>query len=135
MRVLFWLCVFGVAYSYFVYPLVLLVLPRWRETSARGSAATPMVSVIITAYNEVGRIEQKILNTLALDYPRAQLEILVASDCSTDGTDDIVRKLDPQGVRLVRAEERRGKEYAQWLAVHAAKSDILVFSDVATTIP
>lgn len=92
------------------------------------------VTVIITAHNEETRIKEKILNTLELDYPKELLEILIASDASTDATDDIVREFSEQGVGLVRAEERKGKEYAQLQAIRAAKGEILVFSDVATGI-
>ncbi|WP_232522329.1 glycosyltransferase family 2 protein [Marinimicrobium alkaliphilum] len=95
----------------------------------------PKLSIIVTAYNEKDRIEPKIKNTLALQYPREQLEVIIASDCSTDGTDDIATGFAEQGVKLVRAEERLGKENAQLAAINAASGDILVFSDVATEIP
>jgi hypothetical protein len=91
------------------------------------------VSFIITAHNEAARIRAKIENTLAQDYPARALEILVASDCSSDGTDEIVREYSPR-VRLVRAGERRGKEAAQGLAVQSASGEILIFSDVATAL-
>lgn len=133
MQIAFWLCAVGATYSYFIYPLVLLSLPTRRASLADDSAQWPIVSVIITAHNEVGRINDKLRNTLALDYPRDALEIIVASDASSDGTDDSVRTFE--GVRLIRADERKGKEYAQQLAVKAARGEILVFSDVATQIP
>jgi len=91
------------------------------------------VSFIITAHDEAARIRAKIENTLAQDYPAHALEILVASDCSSDGTDDIVGEYSPR-VRLVRARERRGKEAAQGLAVESASGEILIFSDVATAL-
>jgi glycosyltransferase involved in cell wall biosynthesis len=91
------------------------------------------VSFIITAHNEQARLAQKLENTLRQDYPAGALEIIVASDCSTDGTDDIVRAYGPR-VRLVRAPERRGKEAAQQLALREASGDIVVFSDVATAL-
>lgn len=136
MQSLFWISVFGAIYSYFIYPLILVGLSRRpRVAPTAVSEAKPTVSVIITVHNEAHRIEQKLSNTLALDYPRERLEIVVASDASSDGTDDIARRFDSQGVRLVRADERKGKEYAQALAVRAARGELLVFSDVATQIP
>lgn len=93
-----------------------------------------MVSFIITAYNEQNRIREKIENTLEMNYPREHLEILVASDCSNDDTDEIVKSFESKGIRLIRAPERRGKEGTQKLAVEASKGEILVFSDVATII-
>jgi glycosyltransferase involved in cell wall biosynthesis len=134
MRLLFWLSLVGAVYSYFLYPLVLLLLPG-RKPVKTGGGIRPTVSIIVTAHNEAKRIEEKLRNTLALDYPREKLDIIVASDSSTDDTDNIARQFEAQAVRLVRAEERKGKEYAQGLAVNAARGDILVFSDVATSIP
>lgn len=134
MRLLFWLSLVGAVYSYFLYPLVLLLLPG-RKPVKTGGGIRPTVSIIVTAHNEAKRIEEKLRNTLALDYPREKLDIIVASDSSTDDTDNIARQFEAQAVRLVRAEERKGKEYAQGLAVKAARGDVLVFSDVATSIP
>lgn len=94
----------------------------------------PFVSIIITAYNEEARIKEKIENTLNFDYPRDKREIIVASDCSTDKTDDIARSFESHGVRLVRPDERKGKEYAQMHAVKEAKGEILIFTDTATII-
>ena len=90
------------------------------------------MSFIITAHNEASRISAKIANTIAQNYP-GPLEILVASDCSTDRTDEIVRSYAPR-VRLVRAAARRGKEAAQQLAIGVARGELLVFSDVATAL-
>lgn len=94
----------------------------------------PYISIIITAHNEEIRIAEKIRNTLELNYPKELLEILVASDASTDDTDQIVRNFDANGVKLVRADERKGKEYAQLQAIKVAQGEILIFSDVATQI-
>jgi glycosyltransferase involved in cell wall biosynthesis len=133
VKTLFWIGLFGVLYSYFLYPLVLLLMPRRRE-SLPVSGPLPRMSLILTAYNEAHQIRVKLDNSLALEYPAERLEILVASDASDDGTDDIVAEYAGRGVRLVRAEERRGKEWAQLLAARAATGEILVFSDIATMI-
>jgi hypothetical protein len=137
MKFLFYL--FGVlsGYSYFLYPLILRLLPR-RMPAAQSGPATdtlPSLSLIITVHNEAARIGDKLGNSLDIDYPREQFEIIVASDCSTDATDSIVEGYAGRGVRLVRADERKGKEYAQLCAIRAARGEVLVFSDVATVIP
>jgi cellulose synthase/poly-beta-1,6-N-acetylglucosamine synthase-like glycosyltransferase len=129
----FWGSVALVLYAYLGYPCMLKALSLVRDRPVRKGGATPPVSFIITAHNESTRMAEKIENTLAQDYPARHLEILVASDCSTDGTDDVVRCYAPR-VRLVRAPVRRGKEAAQQLAVLAASGDVLIFSDVATTL-
>ena len=120
MQLLFWACVVFVFYAYFGYPAVLYVVARLFGKPVRRAAITPRVSFIIAARNEAARIRSKIENTLALDYPRDLMEIIVASDCSDDATHDIVREYAAQGVRLVAAPERRGKEFAQSLAIEAS---------------
>jgi cellulose synthase/poly-beta-1,6-N-acetylglucosamine synthase-like glycosyltransferase len=94
----------------------------------------PFVSMVIAARNEADKIGRKIEHSLALDYPRERLEILVASDASDDGTDDIVRGYAGQGVRLVRAPQRKGKENAQALALVEATGEIIVMTDSATLL-
>jgi cellulose synthase/poly-beta-1,6-N-acetylglucosamine synthase-like glycosyltransferase len=135
MEAIFWSAIIFVFYSYLGYPVLLIVLGFLRNRSVKKGDITPNVSLIITAYNEEKRIREKIENALQQDYPRGRLEILVASDCSEDRTDEIVRSLGSKGVQLVRAERRGGKEAAQKLAVNAATGEVLVFSDVATILP
>ena len=126
----FWVSLLLVVYTYLLYP-VLLWLLTFRKRSPRYAvpAEWPSVSLIIAAYNEAGVIQQKIDNSLSLDYPRDKLQILVVSDCSDDGTDQIVAARGKEGVQLVRLAERSGKTRAQNMAVRVARGDILVFSD------
>jgi glycosyltransferase involved in cell wall biosynthesis len=137
-KALFWLCALAAAWSYFIYPAVLWAQLRLRAAPARPAASSgvaPKMSLIVTVYNEETRIEQKLGNIAELDYPRDALEVLIASDCSTDATDAIVMAKQDHGVRLVRAAERLGKENAQLCAIRVATGKILVFSDVATQMP
>lgn len=130
----FWLLGLLAVYSYFGYPLLLLMLPS-RRSAPRAShrfAEKPSVTLIITAHNEAARIRAKIENVLMLPAYPGELEFIVASDASTDGTDDIVREFQDRGVRLLSNPHHDGKEAAQALAIEAARGDILVFSDVAT---
>jgi glycosyltransferase involved in cell wall biosynthesis len=135
-EIIFWGSVGFIVYAYFGYPAALMALSLVRRRPVRKGSATPPVSFIITAHNEEGRIREKIQNTLNQDYPARRLEIIVASDCSTDGTDRIVRFFADRipRIRLIRASQRRGKEAAQQLAVQAASGEVLVFSDVATSL-
>jgi len=131
--ILFWTGTFITFYSYLLYPLLLSVLQR--RTAARPDSGTQLaITVIITARNEARRIAEKLENTLALDYPRELLEIVVASDASTDATDEIVTRFADRRVRLVRAPENKGKENAQWLAIQTATTPLLVFTDTATRL-
>lgn len=138
MEALFWLSAAAVPYSYFIYPLILLCLPKRGvvvDLHRKAPEQRPRISLIVTAHNEAERIGEKLDNSLAIDYPADRLQILVASDASTDATDEVVRGYAGRGVQLVRSPERLGKEHAQALAVAAVTGEIIVFSDTGTTIP
>ena len=131
MAVVLWGAVATVVYVYLGYPCVIFVLAQLRPRPVRKEPIVPTVSFIIAAYNEEAAIGAKLANTLALDYPAERLEILVASDGSTDRTDAIVRSFAPR-VRLVPVGGRHGKTIAQNRAVEVATGEILVFSDATT---
>jgi glycosyltransferase involved in cell wall biosynthesis len=134
MATLFWSAIIFIFYAYLGYPLLVMFLSLVRSRPVKKGDVTPSVSFIITAHNEETRIREKLENTMALDYPRNRLEIIVASDGSTDATDAIVRSYESRGVRLVRAPQRNGKEAAQKLAVQETSGEIIIFSDVATIL-
>jgi len=127
----------GVAYAYFGYPLLLLLLVRIapKRELDRWVMIAPKLSIIITAHNEAGVIKAKLENTLMAiaayskeKGPRCQ--IIVASDRSTDGTNEIVREFADRHVILLAQDiEPGGKERAQKLAVESASADIIVFTD------
>jgi cellulose synthase/poly-beta-1,6-N-acetylglucosamine synthase-like glycosyltransferase len=131
---LFWLSVLFVFYAYFGYALVLYAISFVRSRQVQFRDCTPTVAFIITVHNEEVRIREKLENTLLLSYPAGKLDVVVASDCSTDRTHDIVREYAGRGVRLVVAPERRGKEFAQKTAIDATSGDVLVFTDVAARL-
>jgi glycosyltransferase involved in cell wall biosynthesis len=133
-QVLFWSCAAFVLYAYLGYPSILYALSRVQGRPVRRAAITPRVSMIITVRNEEARIARKLSQSLAFDYPPDRFELIVASDCSTDATHSIVESHRARGVKLVVAAERRGKEFAQKLAIEASSGEILVFSDVATAM-
>jgi cellulose synthase/poly-beta-1,6-N-acetylglucosamine synthase-like glycosyltransferase len=128
----FWTTVALVIYTYAGYSLIIMALARISRDTVARQDIEPRVTFLITAYNEEKDIAQKLQNTLQLDYPREKLEILVASDGSTDRTDAIVREFAAQGVKLVRVEGRVGKTATQNQAVSQATGDIIVFSDATT---
>jgi cellulose synthase/poly-beta-1,6-N-acetylglucosamine synthase-like glycosyltransferase len=132
-EILFWISAAALAYTYVGYPaLIALISTLWPKKVERRSF-TPALTIIITAYNEERALADKLTNTLSLDYPRDLMDIIVASDCSTDRTDEIVRSFAGQGVRLHRQSQRLGKTAAQNAAVEKARGEIIVFSD-ATSI-
>ncbi len=117
-------------YVYAGYPLILEVIVwiRGPRRILRGPQLPPL-TLIISAYNERAVIAGKIQNALALDYPRELLEIVVVSDASSDGTDEIVAAYADRGVRLARQSERRGKTAGLNAVMPSITSDLVVFSD------
>src|SRR3972149_4417414 len=90
---LFWSLVSYTLYVYFGYPFVLLIISRIKKLRVRVMLEmAPSVTLIVAAHNEEKVINEKIENCLDLDYPEDKLEIIVASDASTDGTNEIVRE-------------------------------------------
>ncbi len=131
----FGLFLFGVFYAYFGYPLSLILIKAFRhkEVLVQKNYEVP-VTLIITAFNEEKRIREKLENSLTLECPKDKLQILVASDGSTDATNEIVRSYADKGVELLKVVKRGGKENAQKEAVGYARGDVIVFSDVATIL-
>jgi cellulose synthase/poly-beta-1,6-N-acetylglucosamine synthase-like glycosyltransferase len=132
LKVIFWLSVAALAYTYVGYPLLLLMLSRIRGHKVLTASCTPSITIIITAYNEERDLAAKLNNTLELDYPKDKLEIIVASDCSSDATDSIATSFSDRGVRLHRQTQRLGKTAAQNAAVELASGEVILFSDATT---
>lgn len=133
MIILFWISLICVFYAYVGYILTLLIFSKFKEKKlVKDEEFYPSISMIIAAYNEEKVIRNKIEQTLVLEYPKTKLEIIIASDASTDRTDDIVREFVGDGAILVRQETRKGKTAIQNFAVSRAKGEILVFSDATT---
>lgn len=129
LQVILWFLIGCCLYTLFVYPLLMFAVSKvYRKRFVR-EPITPSVSLIIAAYNEEKSIAGKLDNSLAIDYPRDKLEIIVASDASTDRTDEIVRGYADRGVRLVRLEGGVGKSPMLNEAARNATGEILAFSD------
>lgn len=131
-EVIFWLSVMALFYTYAGYPLLLALVSALKPRKVLRGDCESTVTIIITAYNEERDLAAKIENTLALDYPHELLEIIVASDCSSDRTDKIARDFAVHGVRLHRQPERLGKTAAQNAAVAQAHGEIILFSDATS---
>lgn len=129
MDIIFWVCVAFIGYAYAGYPLLLAVAARLTPRPAAGPAAEPTVTLLIAAHNEQAVIAQKLENSLALDYPRERLQIIVAADGSDDQTVALTRQYAARGVELSFRPERRGKMAAINQAMTRAAGDVVVFSD------
>jgi len=149
VRIIFWVAAGLCVYTYFGYPLLLLVVTAIVQTVRdlrflfrRGSRRTspvpdeglPFVSLIIPAHNEEAAIETKIRNSLAADYPADKLEIIVASDGSDDRTNEIAEGFADEAVTLVAYAERRGKPSVINDTIERATGEIVLLSDATTII-
>lgn len=128
MEALFWISVLLIAYVYIGYPLLAWLLARLVGKPVVRGPVLPRVTVVTAAFNEAAHIAETVTNKLHQDYPHDLLEVIVVSDGSTDGTDEIVRNLGPRA-KLIRQEPRAGKTAALNLAAKEARGDILVFAD------
>jgi cellulose synthase/poly-beta-1,6-N-acetylglucosamine synthase-like glycosyltransferase len=134
VKALFWASLGALAWTHAGYPLAAAAVARLRERRVGREDVLPGVTVIVAAWNEQEVIEQRLENLLALDYPVDQVEIVVASDASTDGTDELVEAVaarEPR-VRLLRCP-RGGKVAAQDRAVRESRREVVAFSDANST--
>lgn len=132
IETLFWLALALGLYPYVGYPLVAAFMALFRPRGRRhGIPPQPPVTIVIAAHNEARHIAATVRNKLAQDYPADRLRLIVVSDGSTDGTDEIVAAIakEDRRVALFRQEPRAGKTSALNLAMRSVASDIVVFSD------
>jgi glycosyltransferase involved in cell wall biosynthesis len=124
-------------YAYVGYPLILWLVAKWvrRAAPTAEGADWPSVTITVPVYNAASSIGATLDRLLDLDYPPEKLQILVISDASNDGTDEIVRALGDRGVELLRMPERRGKTVAENAALSAARGEILVNVDSTILVP
>lgn len=134
LTIVLWSAIFLLGYIYVGYPAVAILLGRVMKRPVDKGEVVPSITVIISAFNEAAHIEQKIRNVLELEYPPGRIDVIVASDASTDGTDDLVASLGLPNVRLLRVEGRKGKTECQNVAATAATGEILVFTDATTQL-
>lgn len=146
-KLTFWICFFLVAYTYFIYPLVLFfayacaqVRRDWKYLSGRRSRRAidaaetelPAVSLIVPAHNEAAVLPDKLANLGILSYPPEKLEVIFVSDGSKDATNEILAGQAAENVRSIFLPERGGKANALNHGVEQANNEILVFSDAST---
>jgi len=142
-RIIFWICFSATLYTYFLYPLLLLLLSRvvcwWRSrrvsTIASGSNETetlPLVTMVISAYNEQGVLPGKIANCRELEYPRDKLSFVIGSDGSNDKTMRILRQIDDPRFTTFHSRIRRGKVQMLNHLMQLVSGEIVVFSDANT---
>jgi glycosyltransferase involved in cell wall biosynthesis len=122
-------------YTWVGYPIILWAMARiGRRAFFQREQRQPSISIIVACYNEESRIAAKLNDCLALRYPAEKLQILVGSDGSNDGTEQIVEEFAAREsrIQLLRSAGRAGKSGVQNLAAARARGDILLFTDAET---
>lgn len=144
----FWVAVGALVWSYAIYPLLLFLLASirqtWRDTRfllarrdrrrAPREAFEPQVALLVAAYNEEGVIEQKIANTLGLEYPAERFEFLLGLDAPSDSTAERAMRVAHSSFRLMPFANRRGKLAVIRDLAAATNAEILIFSDANTML-
>ena len=129
VETLFWLCVLVLGYTHLGYPALLWLRAQRRPRAHHAAPSEPTVSVLVAAHNEAGHIQDRLENLLALDYPRERLEVVVASDGSTDETVARAQRYRNAGVTVVAFPQRRGKAAVLNDLVPRAHGEIVVLAD------
>ena len=129
LEIAFWILIGSSVYSMLVYPALMLALSSVFRRSLERKPIRPSVSLIISAFNEEAVIARKLENSLELNYESDRLEIIVASDGSTDRTDEIVRQYADRGIQLLRFAGGMGKTAVLNEAMNHVRGEVVVFSD------
>ena len=134
MIYLFWICFFLIMYSYFIFPMTVILFGKNKELNSNTYnkiAEIPSVSILIAAYNEQSTIKEKVMSIINSNFPTDKIEIIIGSDCSTDNTNEIIKKLAEEYpfIIAINFEKRTGKSGVVNRLVKRAKSDILIITD------
>ena len=136
MEIVFWLSIFLVFYTFFGYGILLYILVRIKRLFKPQKRKLftfqelPACTLIVAAYNEADFIEEKIKNTLQLNYPKGKLELIFVTDGSTDRTPEIVARYEQ--IHLMHSSDRMGKIAAVHRVMDSVDTDLVVFTDANT---
>ena len=133
MKILFWLSLIGILYTYIGYPVTMWMLARLRPKSWRATPITPSVSLVLAVHNGIALLPGKMRHLLGLDYPNIK-EIIVISDGSTDGTEELLARQQHPLIKTIILEEHAGKAVAVNAGVAEATADVVLFVDIRPEI-
>ncbi len=136
-RLLFWILLFIIIYAYLGYTLILLVMVFFKRLFVKNGKPLPgtyepEVTLLVAAYNERECIENKIRNSLELNYPKDKLKLVWVTDGSDDGSPEMLGQY--KNVTVLHEETRKGKINAMNRAVKFIKTPIIIFSDANTNL-
>lgn len=135
MVLLFWISIFLIVYTYVGYGFVLYLLVKIKKIFGKpflfsSDSTLPTVTLIVAAYNEEDIIEEKIKNTLELDYPEGLIQLVFITDGSSDST--AAKVSGYSSIELLHQDSRAGKMAAIKRAIPFIKGEITVFTDANT---
>lgn len=131
MKYMFWIATGLIVYTYAGYPAWLWLRGRWRTRPTQRAPITPFVSIVMVARNEAGRLEEKLRNLMALNYPQDRFQIVAVSDGSVDGTDELLtRWAESSRVIVCHSPVARGKAAGLNDAFAVVQGDIILLTDV-----
>ncbi len=140
MNTTLWTCIFWVAatiicYTYFGYPLWLWLRSQWRPLPVHRDSFLPFISIVLVVRNEQDVLDKKLQSLLSLPYGTDQMEIVVVSDASSDGTVGILKKYcsEPK-IRYLLTPDRRGKAGGLNDAIALARGEIVIFTDARQVV-
>jgi poly-beta-1,6-N-acetyl-D-glucosamine synthase len=133
MKIVFWLSLLGILYTYATYPIAIWLLARLRPRPWKAAPVRPEVSIVLAVHNGIALLPQKIRHLLDLDYPSIK-EIVIASDGSTDGTAELLDTLSQPRIKTIILNEHGGKAVAVNACVAETTSDVILFVDVRPQI-
>lgn len=133
MRIVFWLSMIGILYTYLGYPVVMWMLARLRPRPWIVNPISLSVSIVLAVHNGAALLPRKIEHLLGLDYPGIK-EIIIVSDGSTDGTVELLASQRHSRLTTVILDEHSGKAVAVNAGVAKATADVILFVDIRPEI-
>ena len=133
MKIVFWLSLIGILYTYVGYPAIMWMLASLRPRPWKTSPITPSVSIVLAVHNGVSLLPRQIQHLLSLDYANLK-EIILVSDGSTDGTAELLASQSDPRIHAIILEEHSGKAVGVNAGMARATADVIVFADVRPSI-
>jgi cellulose synthase/poly-beta-1,6-N-acetylglucosamine synthase-like glycosyltransferase len=133
VRIIFWLSLFGILYTYAGYPAVMWMIARLRPRPWLAGPISPRVSVVLAVHNGAALLPRQIERLLGLDYPNIE-EIVIVSDGSTDGTAELLARQRHPRLKTIVLNEHCGKAVAVNAGMAKATAEIILFVDIRPEI-
>jgi len=133
VKIVFWVSLLGILYTYVGYPVAMWMLARLRPRAWKTAPITPSVSIVLAVHNGIDLLQSKIEHLLGLDYPGIQ-EIVIVSDGSSDGTAELLGRQQHPLIKSIVLKEHSGKAVAVNAGMAEASAEVILFVDIRPEI-